>query len=88
MPISPAPVRRCIAVAGGIKNGGFWGHLEYIDHGDGHPKVHGTGVNAFTVTGPTSRHIEGTANIDGTPGTYMGMSPTTASPAGTSTHSV
>ena len=58
------------AVAGGIKNGGFWGHLEYIDHGNGHPKVHGTSVTAYTVTGPTTRHIEGTADIDGTPGTY------------------
>jgi hypothetical protein len=57
-------------VAGGIKNGSFWGHLEYIDHDNG-PKVHGTGVTAYTVTGPTSREIRGTANINGTAGTYI-----------------
>jgi hypothetical protein len=32
--------------------------------------VHGTGVTAYTVTGPNSRHIEGTADIDGQSGTY------------------
>ena len=58
------------AVAGGIKNGGFWGHLEYIDHGNGHPNVHGTGVTVYRVISPTTRHIEGTADIDGMPGTY------------------
>jgi hypothetical protein len=57
------------AVAGGIKNGAFWGHLEYIDHNTG-LKVHGTGVTAYAVTGPTSRHIEGTADINGAAGTY------------------
>ena len=57
------------AVAGGIKNGAFWGHLEYIDHNTG-LKVHGTGVTAYAVTGPTSRHIEGTADINGAVGTY------------------
>ncbi len=57
-----------LAVAGGIKQG-FWGHLHYIDHQSG-MKAKGTGVTAYTVTGPTSRHIEGTADIDGTPGTY------------------
>jgi hypothetical protein len=68
---APSGAKANFAVAGGIKNGGFWGHLEYIDHGDGHPKVHGTGVTAYTVTGPTTRHIEGTADIDGRPGTYQ-----------------
>jgi hypothetical protein len=67
---TPAGAKANFAVAGGIKNGGLWGHLEYIDHGNGHPKVHGTGVTAYAVTGPTTRHIEGTADIDGTPGTY------------------
>ena len=27
-------------------------------------------MTAYSVTGPTTRHIEGTADIDGTPGTY------------------
>jgi hypothetical protein len=58
------------AVAGGVKNGGLWGHLQYIDHGTG-MKVKGTGVTKYMVTGPTTRHIEGTADIDGNPGTYV-----------------
>ena len=53
-------------VGGGLKNGSRWGHLEYIDHGTG-MKVHGTGVTAYSVTGPTSRRIEGTAEINGQP---------------------
>jgi hypothetical protein len=68
--LTPSGAKANFAVAGGIKNGGFWGHFEYIDHGNGHPKVHGTSVTAYVVTGPTTRHIEGTADIDGTPGTY------------------
>jgi len=57
-------------VAGGIRKGAFWGHLEYIDHGKG-MKVKGTGVTAYAATSPTSRHIEGTADIDGQSGNYM-----------------
>jgi hypothetical protein len=67
---SPSGSKANFAVAGGIKNGAFWGHLEYIDHGNG-LRAKGTGVTAYTVTGPTTRHIEGTADIDGMPGTYM-----------------
>lgn len=58
-----------IAVAGGIKNGGFWGHLIYIDHGS-RMKVKGLAVTAYLATGPTSRHIEGTAEANGQPVTY------------------
>ena len=54
-------------VAGGTTNGGFWGHLVYIDHGSG-LRVKGTGVTAYIVTGPTSRRIEGTAELNGAPG--------------------
>jgi len=66
---SDAGSKANFAVAGGIKNGAFWGHLQYIDHGNG-LRAKGTGVTAYTVTGPTSRHIEGTADINGAPGTY------------------
>lgn len=65
---TPSGTRANFGVAGGIKNGAFWGHLTYIDHGG--PKVQGTGVTAYTVTGDVSRHIEGTAEIDGVSGTY------------------
>jgi hypothetical protein len=63
--------RRNFAVAGGNKNGGLWGHLLFIDHSTG-MKVKGTGVTAYVVTGETTRHIEGTFDINGSPGgTYQ-----------------
>jgi len=63
--------RATFAVGGGIKNGGGWGHLTYIDHGSG-MKVKGTGVTDYSagVTGPTSRRIKGTCEINGVSGTY------------------
>jgi hypothetical protein len=67
---SSAGAKDTLAVAGGIKQGGFWGHLQYIDHATG-MKVRGTGVTAYVITGATSRHIDGTAEIDGMPGTYQ-----------------
>ena len=54
-------------MAGGLKNGAFWGHLAYIDHGGG-PKVKGTGVTRYVVIDDTRRRISGTAEIDGQPG--------------------
>ena len=65
----PSGGRANFAVAGGMKNGGLWGHLSYIDHGSDGLKVKRTGVTAYSGTG-TSRHIEGTADIDGASGTY------------------
>ena len=55
-------------MAGGVKNGAFWGHLSYIDHGPNGPKVKGTGITGYMVIDATTRHIEGTAEIDGRPG--------------------
>ncbi|MCI0606596.1 hypothetical protein L0156_26730 [bacterium] len=67
----PTSARANFGVAGGIKNGGFWGHLTYIDHGTG-MKVKGTGVTAYVVVNNTTRHIEGTAEINGQGGfTYQ-----------------
>ncbi|MGH2437974.1 MAG: choice-of-anchor P family protein, partial [bacterium] len=61
---------RNFAVAGGIKNGAPWGHLLYINH-QTRVKAKGTGVTAYVViTDTTMRHIEGTAEINGQPGTY------------------
>ncbi len=54
------------AVGGGTKNG-FWGHLQYIDHGTG-LKVKGTGVTAYGVVDATTRHIEGTCEVNGVSG--------------------
>jgi len=66
---APSGSRGTFGVAGGIKNGAFWGHLTYIDHGTG-MKVRGTAVTAYTVIDQTTRRIEGTAEINGVPGTY------------------
>jgi len=68
---APSQAKGNFGVAGGIKNGGLWGHLTYQDHGSNGPKVKSTGVTAYTVTDETSRHIEGTADIDGRAGTYQ-----------------
>ena len=65
---TPSASRANFAAAGGIKNSGFWGHLSYIDHGANGIKVKGTGVTSYEVTGPTSRRIKGTAEVDGVGG--------------------
>jgi hypothetical protein len=64
---SPSGAKGTFGVAGGIKNGSLWGHLTYIDHGSG-LKVKGTGVTNYAVTGPTSRQIDGTCEVNGQPG--------------------
>ncbi len=64
-------------VTGGIKQGKLRGHLTYVDHGSKGSKakdmkVKGTGVTAYTVVDDTTRHIEGTAEINGKAGyTYQ-----------------
>ena len=63
------------AVGGGVKNGAFFGHLEYNDHSTSPPlRVHGTSVTGYAF-GPnpgTDRIITGTARVNGTDGfTYM-----------------
>jgi hypothetical protein len=65
---TPSGARANFAVAGGVKSGAFWGHLNYIDHGPNGPKVKGTGVTGYGVVDATARWIEGTAEIDGQPG--------------------
>ena len=62
---TPSGERGTFAVAGGIQNGGFWGHLTFHDHGSG-LKVKGTGVTAYRVGATqTTRHIEGTCEVNG-----------------------
>ncbi|HEY3219233.1 MAG TPA: choice-of-anchor P family protein [Gemmatimonadales bacterium] len=62
---TPSGARANFGVAGGVKNGGLWGHLIYIDHGPGGIKVKGTSVTSYDVLGPTSRRITGRAEVDG-----------------------
>jgi len=69
---TPSGAKGNFGVAGGIKQGTFWGHLTYIDHGTNGPQVKGTGVTAYTVVNATTRHIEGTAQVNGQDGfTYQ-----------------
>src|SRR3989475_3174543 len=72
----PAGARANFGVGGGVKNGAFWGHLEYNDHSTNPPmQVHGTGVTGYllgTNNPSTDRVITGTARINGVDGfTYM-----------------
>jgi hypothetical protein len=69
---TPSGAKGNFGVAGGIKQGALWGHLNYIDHGPNGPRVRGTGVTAYKVVSTTSRHIEGTAAVNGQDGfTYQ-----------------
>jgi len=54
-------------VGGGVRNGAFWGHLEYSDHSTNPPfKVHGTSVTGyFPGLTENSRTITGTADVTG-----------------------
>lgn len=65
---TPSGARANFAVAGGVKNGALWGHLNYVDHGPNGPKVKGTGVTSYVALDRTTRRIEGTAEINGQPG--------------------
>jgi hypothetical protein len=67
---TPSGARANFGVAGGMRQG--WGHLTYLDHGPGGPQVKGTGVTAYSVVDGTTRHIEGTAEVNGVSGfTYQ-----------------
>jgi hypothetical protein len=57
---------------GGIKNGSFWGHLMYIDHGNG-LRVEGTEVSGYEVYpafGPNGRQTLSTADVNGVAESY------------------
>ena len=68
--ITPSGAKANFGVGGGIKQGAPWGHLTYIDHGSDGLRVKGTGVTAYSVVDATTRHIEGTAEINGATGSY------------------
>ncbi len=57
------------SVSGGTTSNGFWGDLEWHDHGSG-LTVTGTGVTGYAIIDATTRRITGNADIDGVPGTY------------------
>ena len=67
---TPSGAKANFGVAGGIKNGAFWGHLNYIDHGTGkHVKQTAVTGYAFDPNDPDCRIIDYNVTIDGQPGT-------------------
>jgi len=56
-------------VGGGVKNGAWWGHLEYNDHGMTPPlKVHGTSVTSYLYIDTKTRYMQGTCKVNGADG--------------------
>jgi hypothetical protein len=67
---TPSGAKANFGVAGGIKNGAFWGHLNYIDHGSGmHVKHTAVTGYAFDPNDADCRIIDYNVTIDGQPGT-------------------
>ena len=68
---TPSGAHGNFGVAGGIKKGALWGHLNYIDHGPnayGVRHVKGTGVTSYEIVNATTRRIRGTAEVDNVSG--------------------
>ncbi|HKR55785.1 MAG TPA: choice-of-anchor P family protein [Gemmatimonadales bacterium] len=64
---TPSGDKGNFGVAGGIKNGALWGHLNYIDHGTGMHVKH-TSITAYEATSANERRISGTCRINGVDG--------------------
>ena len=60
---TPSGAMANFGVGGGVKNGAFWGHLNYLDHGIG-LHVKGTGVTNYLLVDDKTRDICGTAVTD------------------------
>lgn len=53
-------------VHGGLRDGKFWGHLEYNDHGSAPPMtVKSTSITNYQALSATTREIDGTAEVNG-----------------------
>jgi hypothetical protein len=65
---TPSGERANFGVGGGVKNGSFWGHLTYQDHGPSGPKVKATSVDSYTFVNENSRRITGQAQVNGKQG--------------------
>jgi hypothetical protein len=61
---TPSGAKGNFGVAGGVKNGSFWGHLNYIDHGSGMHVKH-IEITGYEATSANERKISGTCTIDG-----------------------
>lgn len=72
----PTGAKAEFAVAGGTRRGDFWGHLQFEDKGSkgksNDVRVKGTRVTAYVIVDGVTRHIEGTAKLNGRSGfTYQ-----------------
>src|SRR2546428_8954931 len=65
----PSGAKANFAVAGGKEPG--WGHFTYIDHGSAALRVKATAITGYTNLGGTVRRVEGTADVNGQPGTFQ-----------------
>jgi len=68
---APSGAKANFGVAGGNKDGAFWGHLNYIDHGNG-THVKATAVTGYAMDPNDPEHcriIDYNVTIDGQPGT-------------------
>lgn len=60
---TPSGARGNFGVGGGVKNGAFWGHLNYLDHGTGlHVKA--TSITGYVFVDDRTRDICGTYETD------------------------
>jgi hypothetical protein len=64
---TPSGDKGNFGVAGGIKNGAYWGHLNYIDHGTGMHVKH-IAITGYEATGTNERKITGTCRINNVEG--------------------
>lgn len=67
---TPSGAKGNFGVAGGVKNGAFWGHLNYIDHGNGmHVKATAVTGYEYDPANANCRYIDYNVTIDGQAGT-------------------
>ncbi len=67
--LAPDGAKANFGVHGGIRNGGFWGHLEYNDQGSAPPMmVQSASITNYIVLSATEREIQGTAIVNGMAG--------------------
>jgi len=67
---TPSGAKGTFGVSGGVRQGAYWGHLTYIDHGTG-MKVESTAVTGFQTdpSNANGRIISYAVNINGVAGT-------------------
>ena|SRR5437867_2916153 len=56
---TPSGAKGNFGVGGGVKNGAFWGHLNYLDHGSG-LHVQATSITGYVFVDDRTRDICGT----------------------------